>query len=417
MTKPQGPTAGPTLPAERIPILDILRGFALLGIAILNMGGFKAPDATWSLKAERFPGALDRIVAWAIEAFGSGKFNATFSFLFGVGLTIQMARAEARGTPFVGLYLRRLAVLLALGLAHSILLWSGDVLQVYAVIGLGLLLIRKVPDRWVVALTLVLLVAPIVHKAARVYRHEPPRRSQAFYEKELAQQLRIYGQGSYKEQVRDRVHELREDYLVDRDFWFHAEMGVTMLLGFLAGRRRVFQDLPEHLPEVRAVWRWCLIPGLACGVLAATVDAFGHGEDGLTPIGLAGAASYEFARPLLSMAYMAGIVLLCERPAWRGRLSPLAPVGRMPLTNYLMQSVLATTIFYSYGLGLFGKVGPALGLLVSLGIFAVQVIYSRWWLARFRFGPLEWLWRAITYGRWPTSGDPRPAVAAGVPVD
>ena len=413
MTEPHETPIGPVRPEERIPILDILRGFALLGIAILNLGGFKAPGAAWSLQAERFPGALDRVVDWAIEAFGSGKFNATFSFLFGVGLTIQMARAEAKGAPFVGPYLRRLAVLLALGLAHSIFLWDGDVLQIYAVIGLGLLLVRKWPDRWVLAMALVLLVAPIVHKASRINRNEPPRHPQSYHEKEMAEQLRIYGRGSYGEQVRDRLHDLREDYLVDHDFWFHAEMGVTMLLGFLAGRRRVFQDLPEHLPEIRAVWRWCLVPGLACALFAATVDALNPGRSEQTWMTLAGSASYEFARPLLSMAYMAGLVLLADRPGWRARLSPLGAVGRMPLTNYLMQSVLATTLFYSYGLRWFGKVGPAVGLLISLAIFAVQVIYSRWWMVRFRFGPLEWLWRAITYGRWPASGDSRPALKAG----
>ena len=137
------------------------------------MGGFKAPAASWSLTPERFPGALDGLVAWAIQAFGSGKFNSTFSFLFGVGLTIQMARAEAKGVPFVGLYFRRLAVLLALGLAHSIFLWDGDVLQIYAVNGLALLLIRKWPTRWVVALALVLLLAPSLRQAIRVYRQDP----------------------------------------------------------------------------------------------------------------------------------------------------------------------------------------------------------------------------------------------------
>ncbi len=397
-------TSGPVRPEERIAILDILRGWALLGIAILNMGGFKAPGASWSLESERFPGTIDRLASWAIEAFGSGKFNSTFSFLFGVGLTIQMARAEARGVPFVGLYLRRLAVLLVLGICHSIFLWDGDVLQIYAVNGLALLLIRKWPDWAVLALLAVLLVAPIVHKANRLGSQEPARRSQSHLKSEMAEQLRIYGRGSYGEQVRDRASHLRDAYLVDRDFWFHAEMGVTMLLGLLAGRRRVFQDLPEHMPLVRGVLRWCLVPGLACAMFAATVDALTPGRATKTPLALAGSAAYEVARPLLSLGYMAVLTMLSFKPGWQPWLGRLGWVGRMPLTNYLMQSVMGTTLFYSFGFRLFGRVGPALGLLVSLAIFGVQVIYSRWWLERFRFGPLEWLWRAITYGRSPTSG-------------
>src|SRR5262249_9773424 len=99
--------------------------------------------------------------------------------------------------------------------------------------------------------------------------------------------------------------------------------------------------------------------------------------------------------------YVSALALLSRRPGWSAWLAPLATVGRMPLTNYLMQSVICTTIFHSYGLGLFGKVGPAAGLLLALAVFAAQVGYSRWWLGRFRFGPMEWLWRGMTYGRFP----------------
>ena len=395
--------AGPIQPDERIAILDILRGWALLGIAIINMGGFKAPWAIYSLAKDRFPGAIDGLVSWSILAFGSGKFNATFSFLFGVGLTIQMARAEARGAPFIGLYLRRLAVLLVLGLAHALLIWDGDVLQVYAVNGLVLLLIRKWPAKAVLAIMVLLLAAPVVRDGLRLYQQAPPRHDQAYWAKEVADAMRIYGQGTYAEQVRDRARHLHEAYFVNLDFWFNVEMGVTMLLGFMAGRRRIFQNLPDDLPGIRRAFRWCLGAGVTCAVVAATIMALQPGEVAPTPLSIVGVATYELSRPLLSLAYMAGLTLLSEIPAWRARLTPLGWVGRMPLTNYLMQSVIATTLFYSYGFGLFGKVGPAGGFLISLAIFAVQVVYSRWWMARFRFGPLEWLWRAITYGRSPTA--------------
>jgi uncharacterized protein len=401
--------AGPILPDERIAILDILRGWALLGIAIINMGGFKMPWVAYALNDERFPGVLNDLTSFGILTFGMGKFNSTFSFLFGVGLTIQMARAEARGAPFVGFSLRRLAVLLVLGVAHALLIWDGDVLQIYAINGLVLLLIRKWPNWAVLALMLVLLAAPMVREGVRLAEHAPPKHDQAYFQKQMAEELRIYGEGTYAEQVANRAKHVREAFLVDFDFWFHAEMGVTMLLGFLAGRRGVFQDLAAKLPLIRAVFRWCFIPGLVCAAVAAALMAILSGASASTPATLVGSIAYELSRPLLSLGYMAGLTLLSEIPSWRARLAPLGWVGRMPLTNYLMQSVIATTLFYSEGFALFGQVGPAVGLLISLTIFAVQVVYSRWWLARFRFGPLEWAWRAITYGRSPTSFDPQAA--------
>ena len=105
---------------------------------------------------------------------------------------------------------------------------------------------------------------------------------------------------------------------------------------------------------------------------------------------------------------MGGIVLLAQRPAWRAAMSPLASVGRMPLTNYLMQSVIASTLFYGYAFGLYYRIGPAVGVLIAFAIYAVQVAYSAWWMARFRFGPMEWLWRSLTYGKAPAILTPAP---------
>ncbi len=396
------PNAGPIAPEERIATLDILRGFALLGILIINTQGFKAPSAGWRLDGPRFPGPLDRLVDWAVDAFGSGKFNAIFSFLFGVGLTIQVERAEARGASFVRPYLRRLAVLLALGLAHGLLLWDGDVLHVYAVLGLALVPLRRVPDRVLFALVVALLLVPVGLAAYRAQHPGPPEHPQSYWQAKAAEQVETFGRGSYPAMVRARLAAHRKAYVEDGwGYQFFGQMGVTMLLGFVAGRRRIFQDLPEHLPLVRRVFRFALPAGLVCALAYASAVALGGDDDEPTAAGVLVAVAYELNRPLLSLAYIAGLTLLSVDPAWRSRLGPLASVGRMPLTNYLMQSVIVTTIFYGYGLGWFGRVGPALALAIDLPIYAAQVAYSHWWMARFRFGPLEWLWRAATYGRWP----------------
>ena len=393
--------SSPVSSGERIPVLDVLRGFALLGIAIINMSGFKTPDHAVAVE-QLFPGFLNHAASWLIDVFGDGKFNSIFSFLFGVGLTIQLERAEARHAPFVELYLRRLAVLMALGLVHCFLIWNGDVLHIYAILGLALLLLRRIPDRFVLALIMVLLLTPMAWSGYRYFNQTPPDLTRTQREEKARQELKIYGHGTYAEMTRNRAEGFREAYTQGWGYLFMAQMGVTLLIGFSAGRHRIFRDLPAHLPLIRRVFFWGLASGLGCALFFATARALRDpNQERTTLLALSGTIAYQLNRPLLSLVYIAGIVLLSQRVGWQSRFEPLAAVGRMPLTNYLMQSVIATTIFYSYGLGYFGQVGPAIGLLISLAIYAVQVIYSGWWMARFQFGPLEWLWRAVTYGYFP----------------
>lgn len=393
---------GPTQPDERIVVLDILRGFALLGMLMVNVPFFSTPSLAWSLGEPWFPGPVNRIAEWLINFLGSGKFNAIFSFLFGVGLTFQLERAAERNTPFVATYLRRLAALLVFGIAHCLLLWTGDVLHVYATLGLLLLLFRRIPDRVLFAVIVILLVAPAVRSSYQLYRSgpsAPPHHPPTYWSTQVREQLRLYEQGTYAEMVRDRARDMREIYSgAGRASGLYASMLVTMLLGFYAGRHRIFQNLPEHLPFIHRLMLWTLGLGLISGLAFATSAVF---VDSTKPtlLGVLSNIFYRFNRPLLCLFYLSAIVLLCQRAGWQARLAPLASVGRMPLTNYIMQSVICTTIFYNYGLGLFGKVGPALGLLLAVAIYAVQVIYSTWWLARFRFGPMEWLLRVVTYGR------------------
>lgn len=399
-TLPATQAMGPVQPEERIVVLDVLRGFALLGILVINMPVFNMPVAVWFSGEHWFPHPVDRASEFLVNTFGSGKFNSIFSFLFGVGLTIQLQRAVERNAPFARIYLRRLAALLLFGLAHVALLWIGDVLHVYAILGLLLLLFRRISDRTLFFLILMLLLAPVARSAYGLMINEPPDHPPSYWRARAQEELRIYSQGTYALQMKERVQMFRDDYLEYGFGWFYASMGVTILLGFYAGRQRIFQNLPEHLPFIRRLMFWSLGLGLVCAAGFATGMAFiDHTRP--TLLGLLTGVAFQFNRPLMCLFYLSAIVLLCQRPAWQARFAPLASVGRMPLTNYLMQSVICTTIFYSYGLGLFAKVGPALGVLLAFGIFGVQVIYSDWWMARFRFGPLEWLWRATTYGKLP----------------
>lgn len=401
------PDLAPVLPEERILVLDVLRGFALFGILVMNMPAFNTPWTSWALEPRLFPGLIDRAADFVSSAVFAGKANSIFSFLFGVGMTIQLGRAEARGGRIVPMYLRRLAVLFLIGAAHAILIWNGDVLHIYAVLGLLLLAVRRASDKTIFALIALCLVAPVARNAWGLYYQEPPLHPISYYVSLTHEQMRAYQQGSYAEQVAARLLDYKEWYVdatprLQGGMWTFPVFSVTMLLGFYAGRKRLFENVQANAPAIRRAMIWGFGLGIAAAVAFAVLRAVRPPPTGQpTLIGFLIGTLYNVNRPLLCVAYIAAITLLFQRDRARKLLMSLAPVGSMPLTNYLMQSVIATTIYNSYGFGLFGEVGPALGLAITAAIFAIQIVYSRAWLSRFRFGPLEWLWRGAAYGRLP----------------
>jgi uncharacterized protein len=421
----------PVAPGERIAELDILRGLALLGICIINIPGFYAPYHLWAAGEELYPARVDRVAEWLVEFLGSGKFNSMFSFLFGVGFAIQMGRAASTGAAFVPLYLRRLLVLFLFGVAHILFFWDGDVLHMYALLGLPLLFVRKLRNGWLWAIAIACVVAPIARSGYRLYEQKPPKHPPAYYRERAEEQFRVYGRGSYDDVLsrytksappeprpvvgrgeywpaaRERVRMICEIYAGKEGLWFFAVLGATMTVGFLVGRARVFDDVPAHLPLIRRAAVWTGVVGLALAAAYATVTSLmDPGVRAPTLLGFAGGSLYLLNRPVLCAFYVCVIVLLAQRPSWRRAMTPLAIAGRMPLTNYLGQSAIHSLLFYGYGLNLYARVTPAVGILIAVGTFAFEVLFSLAWFSRFRFGPLEWLWRTLTYGRPPAHAAP-----------
>jgi uncharacterized protein len=328
--------------------------------------------------------------------------------LFGMGFAIQMERAERREARFGGVYRRRLLALLAIGLVHGLLIWAGDILVPYALVGFALLLFRKTPvsrlPKWAAVLMVipVLLMALFVAVIALLGSNEVAReqfaRSQAdnlARMVELAADAHVaYSTGSFAEITEQRVVD------VVQQLQFLPVFGLTLLGFFLLGawlvRSGTVPRAAEHLPRFRRM----LGIGLGVGApLAVVAMLLGYGEGFLhvTPRSFAASVAMTVAALLLSFGYLAGIVLLVQRPAWRGRLAPLAAAGRMALTNYVLQSVVMTAISYSWGLGLFGRVSRAWQIPLAIAVWGINLAFSVWWLGRFRFGPLEWLWRSVTY--------------------
>jgi len=397
----------PVSAQQRIVTLDIVRGFALLGILIMNMPGFVSSIFIEADGSHLWSSPIDRAAELARDMLFSGKFNSMFSLLFGIGFTIQFARMEQLAPGHAThLYLRRLLILLAIGLVHAMFFWTGDVLHVYAVLGLLLLLVmRHMSDRAIVALIVLLLVYPAISGVVRLLVVTPDitamrvAQAQAF---EASNNL-AYGGGTFIAAAREHMREFAHFYDNVWSLWgtlgFYVQMATTMLLGVLVGRHRLAQRIPELLPSIRRIQGWALSVGLVCALTFGIIFEIQR-TPGPTPLKVLGSLAYTISRPSLMIFYVLTIVRLAQLPSWQARFAPIAATGRMPLTNYLMQTLICTTLMYGWGFGLWGTVGPAGQLLLAFAIFfVIQVPLSILWLRRFEYGPLEYLWRVATYGR------------------
>lgn len=389
----------PTAPAERIEALDVLRGFALFGVLMVNLHyWFRTHPLRYTLDRHPWPGAANAITDALLPPVFDGKFIGLFSFLFGAGLMLQRDRADARGAGFSLFALRRLGFLLVLGVAHVVLIWMGDILHVYAVVGLLLLFALGRKPKTVFIVFAVLLALPLVGGAVTLgvtlaTRGAPaPRGPSPEVHARLEEAIRIYGQGSWTEVMRYRL----VDYVSYAGFLPRmAVYALTLALaGVAAWKAGILKSPAEHVRTLRRVLGWGAV-ALAVGL--AHVIAGELGWVSAAWLDLVAFSVLPPAQATLALAYGAGILLLLQREAWRARLAPLGAVGQMALTNYLLQSLICSLIFYGFGAGLYDRVPPAAGAVVVVAIYAAQVLLSRIWLRRFRFGPAEWLWRTATY--------------------
>jgi len=399
---PAARPVGPVEAAERIQTVDILRGFAILGIFVVNMGAFSAPFMLVFVEPDHWTAWYDRVAQILVAWLATGKFYTLFSFLFGLGLSIQMTRVESRGGRFVPLYVRRLLALLLIGLVHAFLIWMGDILVSYALLGFILLLFRRRSETtlkaWFIACFLLPLVLMTIGAAWGQFGsgESRPEEQMARMSETVDDSMRVYAAGTFREIMERRALDAAD--ILGFLPIYGGQILALFLAGLWAGRRRLCEQIPEHVPLLRRARNWALPVGLALsGVFALTYESTNPLAPDFRGLGIQ--VCNAIGATSLSLAYACGIALLVQREEWRRRLGPIAAVGRTALSNYLLQSIVSTLIFYSYGLGLYGKVGPAAGLLLVAAVYAIQIPLSNWWLGRFRFGPAEWLWRSLTYAR------------------
>lgn len=396
------------LPAsERIILLDILRGFAIFGILMVNMKIFIHPVNVMMLRPSVDQPLFLLIPDLLIKFLFEGKFYTLFSLLFGYGFWIFMNKKMETGS-IIPVFRRRLAVLLLVGVLHIVLLWAGDILFFYAIFGFFLLLFRKSSDRKAVIWGAALILLPAIVTAltwgmmalgssfpeGKAAIDAAAAESSRSISEMIERSRQAYGFGSFSEIVNARIKEWTA-LLPGLLFFYPAVLG-TFLFGMLAARK----NLAVSNAANTSFFRRCLPLSLPIGIAGEAVYTYASlHADMAMPNGMSVLASFSHAvgAPALTLSYIGLIMVLFEK----GRLSwlwnALVPVGRMALTNYLMQSLICTSIFLSYGLGMSGKLNTLHGIALVMLIYFLQVIYSRYWISEFRFGPAEWVWRRLTY--------------------
>lgn len=370
---------------NRLWLIDALRGFALFGILWVNI--FMRSDP---IQLISIPQPLEDL-RWFVIVSGEWKFRSMFSFLFGFGLAMQLSRTYD-GNRFETMYLRRLFILLLLGLMHIAFWWPGDILVLYAVCGVFLLLFRNASSRLLLTLACLLPLAPLTVDLAGIKLF-----NLATLKADVISGYQVYGHGSFWEITARRIYDYSSFYIKTLYLSFPRVMGM-MLLGIWFERQGLFQRIASH----KATWQKIALWGYLTGIPANMVYAEWKMTNGPTlGFTLLAKLCHDYGAAALCLAYMATFVLLCQLPVMARLLKHLAPMGRMSMTAYLSHSVIGAFIFYSYGLGLFGQLNSWQCIGLVFVICLAQMLVSTLWFRYCRIGPVEWLWRWGSYGSRP----------------
>jgi uncharacterized protein len=375
----------PVQQSERIHILDILRGFAIFGILAVNMAGFASPAFLPGYVSPASVPWYDTLAQNLVLFFAEGKFYTIFAFLFGLGFAVQLARADAKGKDIRSFYPRRLVVLFGFGVLHAIFFWTGDILRLYAVLGFTLLAFRKRSNRTLLIWAGALFALSFVVLG---FLGAPGGKETAVPGFDIVGMARAaYTSASYLDVLGFQTLASPVSFLILLLIQGPSVMAL-FVLGLIIGRLHFFERLFE---QRNVLWRVLWI-GLVVGLIANSLFVFAE-HDWLASLG------FTIGAPALAAVYVGGLSLLSLRARGAGLLAPLGQVGRMALSNYVLQSVICATLFGGFGFGLYEQVGAAGLLGLTFLIYLAQIPLSVWWLNRFQFGPIEWLWRSLTYGK------------------
>ncbi|MFN2394207.1 MAG: DUF418 domain-containing protein [Bacteroidales bacterium] len=394
---------------QRVEFLDLLRGFALLGIFMVNMPLMNAPFVTEMGKFTIWTDPANETASWIISFFFTGKFYTLFSMLFGMGFYFFLRKADESGNSVLPVFRRRLGWLLAIGILHVVLLWYGDILVFYALFGFIMILFRKKSVKSLIIWAVSIFMFPILLTLGFALFFQwalsvpeisetltPQLKGSMVWMSDFIERANVvYSTGSFTEIVRIRLLEYAN--ILPGAIFFFPNVLAMFLIGVAFGKKKVFENLEDNRGLLNKLALYSLPVAIVSNWALAYYSNYSSYVVFDWPIFWV-TVSMAFGGPALMFVYIALIANCYHKGFFKKISQAIMKTGRMALTNYLMQSVIATTIFFSYGFGLYGQVNIWQGMILTVAIYIVQVIWSHYWLKYYRFGPMEWLWRTLTYG-------------------
>jgi len=386
---------------QRFEIIDIVRGIALLGVLLANTIDFSFFSALSFEEKESLPFAnLHNPILFLTSTFLDGKFYSLFSILFGTGFALFLSKPNC-----IWLFSRRMFFLIFFGITHALLIWNGDILLLYGLLGFCLPLLTRLKDKTLLFLSIILICSPILIDSMRVmtnYAFDPGRSllttaiEKSIKPKAKEDGFRAYANlmktGNYQDVVNTNSagFYFRWAYLLETNRPLKV-LGL-FILGLLIGRNKLFLNLDKKTEHLKRIRNRGLGIGLPASLLIAYFDVYGQGLPHLLNTTLSLLSVIPMA-----LAYLAIICLWCTKDKYRFMLNLFVPFGRMALTCYLMQSVAGILIYRGSGIGLALQVGPAIYIILGLLLFVLQILFCHIWLKYYEFGPFEWIWRQLTY--------------------
>ena len=403
-------TSHPVTGQERIVSLDVLRGFAVLGILVMNIQSFAMVSTAYSnpYSCGAMPGeggftGISYAIWYASHLLADLKFMALFSMLFGAGIIVMTTRREQRGLKTTGFHYRRISWLLIIGLVHAYCIWFGDILVVYAMTASVVFWAKGLRPGWLITLGLFMLFVAFALSVGSGLSmpYWPDEQIVEFNSKwaptaEAAAEELALCRGNWMEQMTHRAPLAFMFHTFLFGFFFFWRAGGLMLLGMALFKMRIFDA-----SRSRKFYRLMMLAGLGIGLPIVAYGVYQNNQHSwnMNYSFFFGPQFNYWGSLLVALGYVGAIMLLCKSDKMSGLKRRLARVGQMAMTNYLSHSLICTLIFYGHGLGRIGTFSRLQQISLVAAIFIFQLFFSDAWLSRFRFGPMEWLWRSLTYWR------------------